>query len=94
MGVNVGCQSVIVFNTGVAVCELKIKQGKKNTGREHDGREHGCRNENYLGHSGHSKYADKNVAKDFFCVRIFYEFHILIEVFIVHILGPFFFPHV
>lgn len=35
--------------------------------------------------------ADKNVAKDFSWVRIFSEFHILIEVFIVHILGLFFF---
>lgn len=34
--------------------------------------------------------ADKSVAKDFSCVRIFSEFHILIEVFIVHILGGFF----
>lgn len=34
--------------------------------------------------------ADKNVAKDFSCVRIFSEFHILIEVFIVHILGLYF----
>lgn len=33
--------------------------------------------------------AEKNVAKDFSRVKIFSEFHILIEVLIVHILGLF-----
>lgn len=35
--------------------------------------------------------ADKNVAKDISWVRIFSEFHILIEVFVVCILGIFLF---